>query len=409
MSCPCDGGSNCCDWASAADAEVHLRHVALELTRLDADVVNLAEAEDCVVLRKLLELLPEGHGYVPYLAFGADTYLGQNVGLLTRVDPELALSRSAESAAYPVANTACPSTDAGSSGCTKHYVTRLPALAGLPGPILLAGVHLLSNPSDGTRCLKREAQATVVVDELARVAGGVNALPTVILGDMNTFDADAIDFGGQAPIDRTLAIFKEAARGGENAMERVPLAERFSEWWDRDDDCVYEPDASPSEVSLLDHIVLSPELAALIVDARVHHDWTPACVADAGYYSDHFPISVTLRLDVSCTYCLADSCTYCTEPTPAPIASSTPVPIADADPADAGATGALLFFAGASGGVAATIAIGWAARRRARARGGWCAESREKFQPMGLDAADDEAEASADLGIRSASSLQSSL
>ena len=46
------------------------------------------------MLRKLLAPLPEGHGYVPYLAFGADTYLGQNVGLLTRVDPERSRSRA---------------------------------------------------------------------------------------------------------------------------------------------------------------------------------------------------------------------------------------------------------------------------------------------------------------------------
>ena len=65
-------------------------------------------------LAQLLALLPEGHGYVPYLAFGADTYLGQNVGLLTRVDPELALSAS--SRRPPRSATAAPEEGAGGGG-----------------------------------------------------------------------------------------------------------------------------------------------------------------------------------------------------------------------------------------------------------------------------------------------------
>ena len=325
IACPCvgeSGSGSCCEW-SESDSEIHLRYIALALARVDADVVNVAEVQDCAVLRRLLALLPAGHGYEPYLRFGADTATGQNVALLTRVDPEVALARSEERLGYPRAGATCcaDASDgcygaSGTSACTKHYVTRLPALDGLDNtPIVLAGAHLLANPSDELRCLKREAQAGVVSNAIAAdVAAGAHA---VVFGDLNTFDAAAVDAGGRLPIDRTLEIFKRAVAGalpldggaldddgdaeialGENALARVPQAERYSEWWDIDADCEYEPLATPSEVSLLDHIVLSPSLAAKIANVTVHHDWAGACVADSGYNSDHWPVSVTLDLSI---------------------------------------------------------------------------------------------------------------
>ena len=47
------------------------------------------------------------------------------------------------------------------------------------------------------------------------------------------------------------------------------------------------------EVSLLDHIIVSPGLAELITEVKIHHDWRGACVEDGGFWSDHWPVSVT--------------------------------------------------------------------------------------------------------------------
>ena len=62
------------------------------------------------MLHRLLALLPESHGYVPYLVLGADTYLGQNVGMITRVDPVVSLYRSTEHVPYPVSASTAPYT-----------------------------------------------------------------------------------------------------------------------------------------------------------------------------------------------------------------------------------------------------------------------------------------------------------
>ena len=94
-----------------------------------------------------------------------------------------------------------------------------------------------------------------------------------------------------------------------SVVELVPQAQRFSEWWDRDGDCVdasagsgaaapESPDAG-SEHSLLDHVLLSAGLWPLVVpgSAAVHNDhWPAACLKDGGFNSDHWPLTVDLAL-----------------------------------------------------------------------------------------------------------------
>jgi len=50
--------------------------VARVLVELDADIVNLNEVEDCMVMEELLAQMPEGHGYKLYLVQGSDTATG---------------------------------------------------------------------------------------------------------------------------------------------------------------------------------------------------------------------------------------------------------------------------------------------------------------------------------------------
>ena len=293
VQCPCveAGSSNCCDW-DLVTAEVHLRYIALEIMRIDADIVNFAEVQDCIVLQRLLDLLPPEHGYKPYLVLGDDHALGQNVGIITRVDPVMDLVHSQGRAPYPVSGTTCPSSKIGEKGCSKHYLTRF-HITGLERPLTLVGAHLLSNPSDASRCLQREAQAQVLrelIDEYHEPGDNL-----IILGDMNDFDAAAPDVGGQMPISQVLQMLKLAS-GDEapliNAAELIPSSHRFSEWWDRDDNC--EP--GPNEFSLLDHLLFNIDIG-LRVNATIHNqDWYPQCAEAGGYNSDHWPFSITVTL-----------------------------------------------------------------------------------------------------------------
>ena len=58
--------------------------------------------ESCDVLTRVNEQIDEGQRYTPYLKGGTDSATGQNVGLLTRMDPSEGLQRSDAYADYPV-------------------------------------------------------------------------------------------------------------------------------------------------------------------------------------------------------------------------------------------------------------------------------------------------------------------
>eukprot|EP00026_Physarum_polycephalum_P007611 Phypoly_transcript_07675.p1 GENE.Phypoly_transcript_07675~~Phypoly_transcript_07675.p1 ORF type:complete len:181 (+),score=25.52 Phypoly_transcript_07675:35-577(+) len=63
--------SNCpgsgCPWKNVSEALLHLDQVAAEIREIDADILNVAEVQDCHVLTILNEKL-KGMNYLPYLA-----------------------------------------------------------------------------------------------------------------------------------------------------------------------------------------------------------------------------------------------------------------------------------------------------------------------------------------------------
>ena len=128
-------GLNSCD---EAGAQSHLNRVAEVITRLGADILNMVEVEGCAVLGMLSDALPAG-GYTPLLLRGTDSFLGQNVGLMTRVSPRTALTRSNDRVDFPVSGSECGTTTTGRSvnlpACLPVLLLLLlPAAAPPPAP-----------------------------------------------------------------------------------------------------------------------------------------------------------------------------------------------------------------------------------------------------------------------------------
>lgn len=138
-------------------------------------------------------------------------------------------------------------------GVSKHFYTTF-NVTGFSKPITLVGAHLLANPESKPRCFEREAQATVLADlAKAAVDEGHHA---IITGDLNDWSADVLDKNSNKPISAVLSILVSDGDFVETAS-KVSQADRFTEWWDEDNDCVYED----SEVSSLDHILVSKSLS----------------------------------------------------------------------------------------------------------------------------------------------------
>ena len=276
------------------------------ITKLDADLVHLNEVEDCRVLDLLLELLPHGHGYAAYMIPGTDTMTGQNVALLTRLDPDGPLKRSDNRVPYPIATSKCQKRvsysrgqrRSGTVGLSKHYLSQFTVnLAGDSFTLVMAGAHFIAQPGNADRCLRREAQATVLTRLLQSTIDRLRSyehprpVQVIITGDLNDHDADAPGANGELPRSATLQVLKNLA-----GMKLFSAAQwisnpqdRYSSWHDRNGNC---RDDGPAEHSLIDHVLVSEGLKRRIRTVWMDHNETVSCSQRT---SDHFPIIFEIK------------------------------------------------------------------------------------------------------------------
>jgi exonuclease III len=285
MDCPGSG----CTWKSQSDAETHLFYVVSIIKDLNPDIINICEIEGCDELQILKSQLDTT--YNPYLKKGTDTGTGQNVGLLTKIDPIVSLTRSEEKVSYPINGTMCGTTTAyGTTGVSKHYITEFKL-----DDLLVAfiGAHLLAIPTDPSRCVQREAQAQVLQNVIANYI--TKGYEVILIGDMNDYDNEVVDLNNNKPTSRVLDIMKgiDGQKKGTynltNIAYRMKQEERFSDWWDSDSNC---DTSSQKDYSMIDHILVTQKIDTKIVDTYIYHGYNEYC---GKWNSDHFPVVVDFK------------------------------------------------------------------------------------------------------------------
>jgi exonuclease III len=282
MDCPGDG----CTWKTIDDAETHLSYVSKVIKDLKPDIINLCEVEGCDELNAVKNYLDDS--YVPYLKKGTDTSTGQNVGMLTRIDPIIDLYRSEEKIAYPISGTKCGSTSSsGTSGVSKHYITEFNLGV---YKVALIGAHLLAIPTDPSRCVQREAQAQVLQNIVYGYIG--RGYEIILIGDMNDYDGEILDKNDDKPTSRVLDIMKglDGQKNGTYELTNIAVTikqdERFTDWWDSDNNC---NTTSQKDYSMIDHILVTDNVYSNIVNAYIYHGYDEYC---GKWNSDHYPIVV---------------------------------------------------------------------------------------------------------------------
>lgn len=284
MNCPGDG----CTWKNETEAKTHMDYVIKRIKAINPDIINFCEIEGCDELNILKNELDES--YMPYLKKGTDTSTGQNVGMLTRIDPVKSLYRTELKYNYPIQGSTCGYTGSeSSSGVSKHFITefRFNEL-----DVAFISAHLIAIPTDPARCAQREAQAsvlqTVIVDYITR------GYELIMLGDFNDYDAEVLDINNNKPISRVLDILKglKGDFSGQYSLysiaETIPQNERYSDWWNSDNNC---NTASKYDYSMIDHILVTDLIRKNIDNTFVYHDYTEYC---GKYDSDHYPVVVDL-------------------------------------------------------------------------------------------------------------------
>lgn len=284
--CPGSG----CSWHNVDEAEIHLENIAKVLKELNPDMVNICEVEGCDELNMLIRELNDDT-YKSYLIKGTDTSTGQNVGMITRIDPTVNLYRDEERVNYPLPNSKCGSTSSGTTGVSKHYITEM-IISGIN--IALIGAHLLAIPTDPSRCVQREGQAQVLQNIIYSYIQ--KKYEIIVMGDMNDYDLETLDMNSNKPTSRVLDIIKgiEGDKKGayllSNVANWMKQQERYSDWWDSDNDC---DTTSQNDYSMIDHVLVSGLLEDRINNIFIYHNYSEYC---GKMDSDHYPVVIDFLL-----------------------------------------------------------------------------------------------------------------
>lgn len=266
-------------WKNAPDeADERMEAVAAVIAAHNPDIVNLVEVEGVAALNHLNDAFLSGRGYKAYLVKGTDTFTGQDVGLLTRIDPEGgAIARDDRK---------------GKSGSvrksvSKNYFAKLD-IGGRKVAVL--GIHYLSRPDDTSRLDKRQAQADATLGQAMDLA--TSGYEIIVLGDFNDYSGTDLDLNDHTPITTVLSHLQTMSPTTAdddlvNALQFVPKAKRYTAYWDKDRDSQID---GPGEFSAIDHVLISKSLADEIEFATVDQSHDPREL------SDHFPVVVSFKL-----------------------------------------------------------------------------------------------------------------
>ena len=282
-------GADCpgadCTWANTSEAEIHMSYVADVIRDLNPDVVNFCEVEGCDELNMLIGELDSS--YIPYLKKGTDTSTGQNVGMITRIDPLVSLYRTEQKYTYPIEGSECGYDKTSSSGVSKHYITEF-EMNNLHFALIAA--HLIAIPTESSRCAQREAQALVLQQVIYNFT--IKGYDIIMMGDFNDYDSIVLDMNNNTPTSHVLEILKgnygtlAGAYQLTNIASIIQQDNRYSDWWDSDSNC---NTASQNDYSMIDHILVTPNIKKYIANVFIYHGYEEFC---GKYNSDHYPLVV---------------------------------------------------------------------------------------------------------------------
>lgn len=260
-------------------AAAKMARIAEIIRKADADIVSLDEVENLDALKLLNDQFLDGMGYKAYLKNGRDTFTGQDVGILTRIDPDEPLWREDRKG---------QSGDS-SKAPSKNYIAKFTVG---DEQIALIGLHLYSRPTDSRRMHDRQAQARSILR--AAMELDAEGYHVIIAGDINDYDGskEASDHQSNQPISTVVAELRGMDPATEdddliNVAQFVPKKQRYTCHWDKNDNGKID---GRGELTSIDHILIAPELAKRIDNVEFVNRYNPAGI------SDHFPIVVTIDM-----------------------------------------------------------------------------------------------------------------
>ena len=272
-------------WQSVQAAERHVEDIADVIRRNAPDILALQEVEDESILMDLVESIDDPV-YIPHFVQGRDTATGQDVGLLTQTDSVRNVTRT-NCRSGRVPGSGCTSSFNDTRGISKNMIALFDScLFGTKFALIV--VHLYAFPSSSLRCVWRESQARIIQDVVQQLMAA--EFEVIITGDVNDYSDLHEDVQSSEPISRVLSMLRDPDGDGndelDNVMSFLPMRERYTSWWDQDEDDVYE---GVTETTQIDHILMTKGLSRRINRVWIDHEANPEIV------SDHWPLFVEVE------------------------------------------------------------------------------------------------------------------
>lgn len=276
-------------WTSLKNAQAHAQAIATRLDALDADIVALLETEDCATAQYVRAQMRTGAAYKVFFIAGTDVATGQNIVLLSRVDPDLDVWRTGDRLAYPVSGNKCGfKGSASTTSVSKNLLSRF-AVPGFP-LFVLAVAHLVARPTEPDRCAQREAQALLMKSAVKAALKETPTAAVIMMGDFNDLDASVPDIDdSDSPTSRTLATLKSSTTPRlKSTWEFVDAADRWS---------TCSANCRSPQCSAIDYVLASDKILAVADDVGFDlRGRNRTCPADTGPSpSDHWPVAIMLR------------------------------------------------------------------------------------------------------------------
>ena len=70
---------------------------------------------------------------------------------------------------------------------------------------------------------------------------------------------------------------------------KIPKEERYTNWWDKNNDC----NSTPDELVMIDYILLTDGLLNMVKNVSIYHGYYEKCDT---LESDHYPVIVDFNL-----------------------------------------------------------------------------------------------------------------
>lgn len=257
-------------------AKQHMAEVASVIKNNNPDIINFVEVENIEALKMLNNNFLSDMGYKAYMKDNNKNGVCQDVGMLTRIDPE-EIDRDKSRLDHSSGKT---------KGVRKNYYAKF----NINGKkIALIAGHFKAIPSDKSSKEYRELQARIISNR-ANELRKEGYLP-IVLGDFNDFDSNVLDRNSNVSITKTLKILsgKNTYSKSEddlfNVAKLINKNDRYTAIYDEDGDGMLES-YDPDELSSLDHLFIDKGLLQYVENAYIDH------TAPLKKKLDHRPIVV---------------------------------------------------------------------------------------------------------------------